>query len=299
MTFSIVAIDKKEKEVGFAIASCAWNSGICCHAEAEKGAIASQAQGNLKFFSVFFEQLEENKTLEQIMEHFKEIDEGIENRQIGLITFTGKTLAFTGQKCNYWAGHKTGKDYACQGNILVGPEVIDEMVLAFENTKGSLMDRLLAAMQAGEKVGGDARGKQSARLAIKKIGAGFTNDNTVIDITIEDHDEPVQELSRIIDVYKNLETLNGYYLKLGEAKEEDEKLQILEEASKFIEDKEDARYQSFWLGLGFAYLGLEKMKQAIYCFKKTLEISPRTIATYERLVEEGHFPKEILDVILK
>ncbi|NPE08539.1 MAG: DUF1028 domain-containing protein [Asgard group archaeon] len=297
MTFSIVAIDKKEKEVGFAIASCAWNSGLVCRVEAEKGVMASQAQGRLFLLSAFFEQLKENKTIEQIMEHFREIDDGIESRQIGMVTFNGETYAFTGENCTYWAGHKTGKDYACQGNILVGPKVIEKMTLAFENTKGSLMERLFAALQAGDDAGGDARGKQSARLLVKKKGGGADSD-TVIDITIEDHDEPVRELGRILGVFKNLQVFWGYNSELKAANEE-EKLLILEKAGKFIQDKEEARYLDIWTGIGFAYLELGKIEQAIYYLKKTLEISPKMTAAYKKSAQEGKLPEDLINAILE
>ncbi|NHJ40580.1 MAG: DUF1028 domain-containing protein [Asgard group archaeon] len=298
MTFSIVAIDKKEKEVGFAIASCAWNSGLCCRAEAEKGAIASQAQGKLAFLDVFFKQLEEKKNVKQIIEHFKDIDEGIESRQIGLVAFNGETHAFTGKNCGYWAGHKTGKDYSCQGNILVGAEVIDKMTETFENTKGSLMERLLATLQAGDDAGGDARGKQSARLLVKKLGGGIVNDDTIIDIAIEDHDEPIKEIERILEVYKNIRIIRELYSQLAEAKDE-EKLLILEKASKFIQDKAEARYLDVWTGIGFAYLKLDKIEQAIYYLKKTLEISPKLRVAYEKSAQEGQMPEEMVKAILE
>ena len=298
MTFSIVAIDTKEKEVGFAIASCAWNSGLVCRAEAEKGVMASQAQGRLFLLTAFFEQLEEDKTTEQIMEHFREIDEGIESRQIGMVTYEGETFAFTGEKCSFWAGHKTGKDYACQGNILVGPEVIEKMSLAFENTEGSLMDRLFAALQAGDETGGDIRGKQSARLLVKKKRENTTSD-TVIDIAIEDHDEPVEELGRILGVYKNIQTFGEYYSELLQAKDEEEKLLILENAGKFIQDKEEARYIDYWTGIGFAYLELGKMEQAVYYLKKTIEIRPKLTVIFEKSAEKGEIPPELANAILE
>ena len=211
MTFSIVAIDKKNKEVGFAIASCAWNAGLVCRAEPEVGVIASQAQGNIVFLKEFFEQLEKKKSLEEIMHHFKEIDEKIEHRQIGMVTFKGDSFSFTGEKNAYWAGHKTGKDYACQGNILVGSEVIEQMSSAFEKTDGSLTERLYAALKAADEAGGDSRGKQSARLLVKKIGARKDISDVLIDITIEDHAEPVKEVGRILDVRNNLNRLYAFY----------------------------------------------------------------------------------------
>ncbi len=297
MTFSIVAIDKKEKEVGFAIASCAWNAGLCCRVEAEKGAIASQAQGNIAFLELYFKQLEEKKNLKEIMEYFKEIDKGIEYRQIGLVAFNGETHAFTGKKCSFWAGHKTGKDYTCQGGILVGPEVINEMALAFENTKGSLMDRLLAALQAGDEAGGDARGKQSARLLVKKIGGGTIGDDTAIDIIIADHDEPIKEIERILGVRKNLEIIKGYNISLSEAKDEEEKLLILEKASKFIQDKKEAKYEGFWESIGFAYYDLGKIEQAIYHLNQALKISPKLIPAYENIAKKGELPQDFIDAI--
>ncbi|MGC9781172.1 MAG: DUF1028 domain-containing protein [Candidatus Heimdallarchaeota archaeon] len=289
MTFSIVGIDKENKEVGFAIASCSWNAGLVCRAIAEKGVIASQAQGKSTFLAVFFEQLEKNKTLSEIMDHFKEIDENIENRQIGLVNFEGDTFAFTGDKCSHWAGHKTGKDYACQGNILVGPEVIDKMTFAFENTEGSLTDRLYSALQAGDNAGGDARGKQNARVFVAKIGGGITRSDIVIDITIEDHDEPIKEIGRILNIRKNLMTIWKLYSEFQKADDE-EKLVILDKAGKFLEDKEEARYLDIWTSIGYEYLELGIEDKAIYYFKKALEISPRMVASFEKSAEKNKLP---------
>jgi len=125
MTFSIAAIDKQKKETGFAIASCSWDSGRVGLAEASVGSIVSQARGNMAFRNLFFEKVDHDMSLEQILAYFKEIDEEIESRQVGMITLDGEALSFTGKKCAYWAGHQVGEDFACQGNILVGPEVIE------------------------------------------------------------------------------------------------------------------------------------------------------------------------------
>jgi len=134
MTFSIVAVDVRSGETGFAISSCSWDSGRVGLAEAGVGSIVSQARGNMAFRSLFFEKLDDGMSLEQILAHFRETDEEIESRQVGMITLDGEALSFTGEKCAYWAGHKTGEDYACQGNILVGPEVVERMTEAFTTT---------------------------------------------------------------------------------------------------------------------------------------------------------------------
>jgi uncharacterized Ntn-hydrolase superfamily protein len=140
MTFSIVASDKDNKEVGFAIASCTWNAGSVCTAKAGIGAVASQAQGYFKFHGEFYEKLSEGKTLPEIHDHFKSIDDNIENRQVGLVTADGKAYAFTGNECGNWAGELVGEGYAVQGNILTGPEVIEAMAKAFEESEGTLVE---------------------------------------------------------------------------------------------------------------------------------------------------------------
>ena len=126
MTFSIVAIDKEKKEVGFAIASCCWNAGLVCRAGVEMGAIASQASGNLAFLDMFFDKIGNDRGLEETLEHFRNNDDCFETRQVGMITFKGEVMAVTGTECDEWAGHRTGDEYSIQGNTLVGPEVVDE-----------------------------------------------------------------------------------------------------------------------------------------------------------------------------
>jgi len=150
VTFSIVATDRKRGEIGFAIASCCWDAGQVCMAKAEVGAIASQAQGNLAFLPQFFDRIAERCEPTTILEGFKALDEDIDHRQIGMVTADGEALSFTGAKCSPWAGHRTGEDFACQGNILVGPEVVDAMVDAFQETSGRLHEQLLAALVAGD-----------------------------------------------------------------------------------------------------------------------------------------------------
>ena len=123
MTFSIVAIDNERKEVGFAIASCFWNAGQVGFAKAGAGAIVSQAQGNWEFIPAFYQKLDQSLDLKEILEHFRSMDDNIENRQVGMVAFRGGSLAFTGTNVSS-SFQRTGTDYSCQGNILVGREVI-------------------------------------------------------------------------------------------------------------------------------------------------------------------------------
>jgi len=298
MTFSIVAVDKDKGEVGFAIASCCWNSGLVCSADPEVGAIASQASGNLSFLETYFEKLAENLSPEEILSHFKETDKEIESRQIGMITSEGKAVAFTGEKCNYWAGHDTGEDYSCQGNILVGPEVIKSMVEAFKNTKGDLTDRLHAAMIAGDDAGGDTRGKQSARLQVMKKGGGVPGSDVLIDISIGDHPEPIREIGRILNVRRTLMEGSGLFKEHAEAGDKD-KAPILHRIEKYMEDKMDCRYLDLWKNLAHIYIDTGDEENAVMAFRKYLEINPSMKNTIKQDAKKGLIPEDIAKAVLK
>lgn len=298
MTFSIVAVDRQSKEVGFAISSCCWDSGIVCRAEAEIGAIASQANGNLAFLPMFFKELKKKEPLESVLSHFKKIDQKIETRQIGMITSKGENLAFTGKKCAIWAGHKTGKDYSCQGNILVSSKVVKDMATAFEKTQGSLIEKLYAALSAGDAAGGDARGKESARLVVKKKNKDPLQSDTVVDINIEDHEEPVKEMGRILGVRDNI--LNGYklYLEFAHASDK-EKPTALTNLERFLEDKEDRVYVEAWIAVAEAFSKMRMTSKAAYYYRKVLEISPNMVELLRRQAKTGDIPREVAVAVLK
>jgi len=294
MTFSIVAIDRQKLETGFAISSCSYDSGRVGRAEAGIGSIVSQAKSNMAFRKLFFERLGEGMPLEQIMDHFKEIDEDIEHRQVGMITLNGETLSFTGKQCARWAGQRVGDDYACQGNILVGPEVVEKMTEAFTTTMGPLYDRLYAALKAGDDAGGDARGKQSARLAVVKRGGGWGGSDVIIDISVEDHEEPVKELGRILQVGKDVH--RGYTLltELNQAPEED-KHAALGKLESYLENREDRAYVDIWMDLGWTQMEMGMTDAAASTFKKYLQISPKMFGNFKDLIERGKLPEEILE----
>jgi len=266
MTFSIVAVDREKKETGFAIASCCWDAGQVCAARATVGAIASQAQGNLAFLSQFFERLGEGEAPDGILDGFQSADPDIEKRQIGMITGAGMGLSFTGAQCASWAGHRVGRDFACQGNILVGQEVIDSMAEVFESTAGRLHERLLAALVAGDEAGGDRRGKQSARLLVAREGAGRLASNTFLDIRIEDHDEPVREIARILGVAGALMTILGL---LGEASEVEgeAKEAALDRLRSYLDDKRQPRYLDWWESLASAYEEAGHIEKSVEAYR--------------------------------
>ncbi|TFG29632.1 DUF1028 domain-containing protein [Candidatus Thorarchaeota archaeon] len=296
MTFSIVAIDQEKREVGFAIASCVWDAGIVCSAKCEVGAIASQAQGNLQFLHVFFQKLGEKLSLERTLDHFKTIDDQIESRQIGMVTFGGETLAFTGKKCTPWAGHRIGKNYACQGNILTGPEVIENMVEAFESSEGMLAERLYAALQSGDDAGGDRRGKVSARILVEKKRMGVFND-TFLDINVEAHNEPVKEVGRILDVGKHV--YRAWLLMRDVSKsEEGKKIGHLEKLEQLIGYREESAFIDFFSFLGDEYLKLGQRKRAMKYYQRVLRISPGMKDLYKIQRESNEMPADVVDELL-
>ncbi len=199
-TFSVVGYDPNTKEWGVAVASKFLAVGsVVPWAEADAGAVATQSFANTKFGPKGLELMREGKTAEETIKALTDDDDGRDSRQVGVIDAKGNAATYTGKKCQAWAGGKTGKHYACQGNILAGPEVVDAMAKAFEETKGPLAWRLMASLEAGDKAGGDKRGKQSAAIYIAKAKAGYAGFNDrYIDFRVDDHKEPIPELARVL-----------------------------------------------------------------------------------------------------
>ena len=296
MTFSIVAIDRQAKEVGFAIASCCWDAGQVCMAQAEVGAIASQASGNMAFLRPYFAKLAAGTSIATILEEFRATDAEIESRQIGMIAFDGDALSFTGEQCSYWAGHKVGENYACQGNILAGPDVVEAMVEAFEQSAGSLHSRLYAALSAGDAAGGDIRGKQSCRLAVKKKGYGQPGTDTLLDVAIEDHAEPVAELGRILQVGGTLMQILGMLKQFSQAADADKK-GILDGLREFLDDKRECKYLDWWESLGMGYHEIGVPEEAVAAFRVYLSINPALARVLQAGVEKGQFPKVLASAL--
>jgi uncharacterized Ntn-hydrolase superfamily protein len=202
-TFSIVAYDPDKQEWGCAVASKYLSVGRAVPwAKAGAGVIATQAQVNMSHGPNGVELLAKGMSAEETLKALKDSDQkGIEKRQLGIVDAKGNAVTFTGTGCTNWAGGKTGKYYACQGNILVGENVVNDMAKAFEETKGPLAWRLIAALEAGDKAGGDSRGKQSASVLVVREGTGMTavsDRYRYLDYRVDDHKEPIPELAKIL-----------------------------------------------------------------------------------------------------
>jgi len=201
-TFSIVAFDPETNEWGIAVASkyLAVGSAVSW-AKAGVGAVATQASVNVLLGNAALELMGKGKNAKETLDELIKADSGREIRQIGVVDKNGMTANYTGAKCNPWAGAKAGKNYTCQGNLLTGPEVLDSMAKGFEETKGSLGVRLLFSLAAGEKAGGDKRGKQSAALLVVKPNGGPNSlGDRWLDFRVDDHPNPIDELIRVANL---------------------------------------------------------------------------------------------------
>jgi uncharacterized Ntn-hydrolase superfamily protein len=204
MTFSIVARDTRAGELGIAVQSKFLAVGaVVPWARAGVGAIATQSWANTSYGPDGLEFLASGLSASETLERLLADDEGREVRQVGIIGVDGPPVTYTGSECFAWAGGKTGADYACQGNILVSEETVLAMARTFEQTEGLLCDRLLAALAAGQAAGGDSRGQQSAALLVVREHGGYSGFNDrMIDLRVDDHSQPIQELQRILELHK-------------------------------------------------------------------------------------------------
>ncbi len=203
-TFSIVAFDPKNGDLGVAVQSKFLAAGaVVPWAKAGVGAIATQSWANTSYGPRGLELLSLGLSAPEVVEILIAEDEGRDLRQVGIVDAQGRAAAYTGKDCFEWAGHVIGPGYACQGNILAGPRVVEAMAEAFEKSEGELAHRLIAALEAGQAAGGDRRGQQSAALLVvrEKGGYGGFNDRYV-DLRVDDHPEPIKELKRLLSLYE-------------------------------------------------------------------------------------------------
>ena len=208
MTFSIVARSDDGDSWGVAVASkfLAVGSAVPA-ARLDVGAVATQSFANTMYKRDGLTHLATGLSADQTLESLLAADELREERQVGIVDAVGRAATFSGTGCLDWAGGTTGDGFACQGNILVGPQVVDAMVATWTaSTELAFPERLLAALAAGDAEGGDSRGRQSAALlVVSRTGAYTPGDDLAYDLRVDDHSDPVTELSRLLTLH------HGYF----------------------------------------------------------------------------------------
>ncbi len=205
-TFSLVA-KADNGDLGVAVASkflavgaaVPWVTGAV-------GAVATQSYANTSYGPRALQAMANGVSLEEIAAEFLRSDGGISQRQYGLVNASGQAFTFTGNACHAWAGGRIGAGYAAQGNLLAGPQVVDALAETFETrTDLEFPERMLAALLAADRAGGDMRGRQSAALYVARADGGYGGFNDrYIDLRVDDHSDPVIELERLLSIQRLL-----------------------------------------------------------------------------------------------
>jgi uncharacterized Ntn-hydrolase superfamily protein len=205
-TFSIAACDLEAGQWGVATQSKFLAVGsVVPWAEPHVGAVATQAYANPRYGPQGLELLRHGLSAQEVVQRLTEADEGREHRQLGVVDAQGRGASYTGSECMDWAGGRTGQSYAAQGNILVSGETVDAISETFESSSGPLAERLIECLAAAQAAGGDSRGQQSAALLIVETGGGYAGlSDVVIDLRVDDHERPIDELARLYRLHRQL-----------------------------------------------------------------------------------------------
>jgi len=209
-TYSIVARDTVTGEMGVAVQSHWFSVGsIVTWGKAGVGVVATQSFVNPSFGPRGLALLENGLTPKMTVNSLLELDEGREVRQLAILDSKGNVATHTGKNCIKSAGHIIGNNFSVQANLMDKATVWPAMAKAFENTVGTLAERMLAAMAAAEKEGGDIRGKQSAAiLVVKAKSTGNSWEDKVVDLRIEDHESPITEMKRLLNIHYAYDFMN-------------------------------------------------------------------------------------------
>lgn len=199
-TYSIVACDLEAGQWGVAVQSKFLAVGsVVPWAEPHVGGVATQAYANPRYGPQGLELLRDGLPAQEVVDRLTAADEGRDHRQLGVVDGKGNAATYTGAECMDWAGGRTGAGYAAQGNILVSAETVDALAETFEGSVGQpLAERLIDCLAAAQAAGGDSRGQQSSALLVVERDGGYAQlSDTVVELRVEDHERPIEELRRI------------------------------------------------------------------------------------------------------
>jgi uncharacterized Ntn-hydrolase superfamily protein len=205
-TYSIVACDLEAQQWGVSVQSKFLSVGsVVPWAEPHVGAIATQAYANPRYGPNGLQLLREGLSAPEVVERLTKEDEGRDHRQLGVVDSKGISATYTGKECMDWAGGRNAANYAAQGNILVNPETVDALAETFESTSGPLASRLIDCLAAAQEAGGDSRGQQSSALLVVQENGGYAGmSDVVVELRVEDHERPIEELRRIYTLHDEI-----------------------------------------------------------------------------------------------
>lgn len=250
MTYSIVARDPVSGEFGVAVQSHFFSVGpIVPWAIPGVGAVATQANVEIAYGPRALELLERGATSREALERLVAQDPGSVSRQVAVVDASGEVAVHTGEACIPFAGHVTGDGVSCQANMMASETVWPEMLKAFVGTEGSLTWRLLAALDAAEREGGDVRGRQSAAiLVVPRAGEPWEK---VVSLRVEDDPDPLHELRRLVSLGEAYRVATRADELTAEGRHDDA-AEAYRQASELAPDNDELR---FWAGLGYAQSG--------------------------------------------
>ena len=287
-TYSIVAIDRETGELGAAVQSHWFSVGSSViWAEAGIGAICTQSFIEASYGPLGLELMRAGKTAEDALAGLLKADRFEAVRQVAMIDAQGRVAAHTGKSCIPEAGHIVGAGYSCQANLMLKNTVWNAMSKAFENTKGELVDRLMAALEAAEGEGGDIRGRQSAAIiVVKGKSSGAWWKDRIYDLRVEDHPAPLVELKRLIRLNKAYNFMNKGDELLTENKVEE----AMKSYTRAMEMYPDNAEMVFWPAVTLASTG--KVEESLPLFKKVFAIDQNWAVLVPRLPQVGQLPKD-------
>lgn len=282
-TYSIVALDAETGELGVAVQSHWFSVGFLVPwVKAGVGAVATQSFVKVDYGPDGLELMENGMSAKDALKSLIDQDEAEAVRQVAMIDINGNVAAHTGERCIVFANHVVGKNYSVQANMMENSTVPKAMAVAFENSSGDLADRMMAALEAAEKEGGDIRGKQSAAMVIMSgEPTGIEWKDTKMSLRIEDHPTPLKELKRLIRIHRAYQHANkgDYYMELNQI---DNALTEYNKASKYYPENPELPY---WSAVALVNGG--RINEALPIFKAVFKSNPNLKKMTPRLIKSG------------
>ena len=282
-TFSIVARDTVTGEMGVAVQSHWFSVGsLVTWAEAGVGAVATQSFVDPAYGPLGLDLMRAGKTAQEALAALLASDPGKDVRQVAMIDAKGNVAAHTGIKCIQSAGHIVGRNYSVQANLMLNDKIWPAMSTAFEHAKGDLAEHMLAALDAAQEAGGDIRGKQSAAILIVKAkSSGKPWDDRIMDLRVEDSDNPLKELRRLVLLHRAYQHMNDGDLAV-EHNDVDKALQEYGTAEKMFPENLEMK---FWHAVALVNVG--RVEESLPIFKEVFAKDTNWAELVPRLPQSG------------
>jgi uncharacterized Ntn-hydrolase superfamily protein len=282
-TFSIVAYDPATGDIGVAVQSHWFSVGTSVTwGEAGVGVIATQSFVNVSFGIKGLELLKQGFSPQEVVDKLISDDEGRDFRQLAVLDVKGRVAAYTGKSCIQPAGHITGNGYSVQANLMINDKIWPAMSEAFEKSTGPLAERMMTALEAAQKAGGDIRGKQSAAMLVfRGKSTGKVWEDKLVDLRVDDSPNPLKELRRLLNVHRAYEHMNNGDL----AVEKNDIKKAMDEYSTAMKMFTDNLEMKYWTAVALANNG--EIDKALPMFKEIFKQDKNWKDLTPRLIPSG------------